>query len=149
MVPCLVPTSIALSQVTPAVPGLSWDYLTPSTPMAEYPKSQDCQCYSGVQKYSATGVLGVGESQDNPRTVTPVFWDTSNLGWVSLSKDNPRTAGVTLPCQRYLVQHHWNCVPSPDTKRSAQACSIIMYQPPPFFSNPRSAPRLSSNLGGR
>ena len=42
--------------------------------------------------------MGVGKFKDNPRTadVAPVFWDTSNLGWVSLSKDNPRIAGVTL-----------------------------------------------------
>ena len=42
MVPYLVPTSIALSQVTSAVPGLSWDHLTlHSIPVAEYPRTQE------------------------------------------------------------------------------------------------------------
>ena len=49
----------------------------------------------------------IGVAQDNPGTagVTPVFWDTLQQGcWgVRESLDNPRTAGVTLSCQRCSV----------------------------------------------
>ena len=98
-VPYLVPRFI----VTLAVPGLSWDSLTSKHPCGRV--SQDRQYNTG-----GPGILchrDAWELGNNSRTadVTPVFWDTSNLGWVSLSKDNPTIAGVTLPYQRYLVQY--------------------------------------------